>query len=197
MQAEQAPLRSRSAVTLAVALVVLLGAAGAAYLVRRHVLAEARSLNTGDYESWVGLGVDVGQVMTYGDIIMTNDGRRPIVIERAELLTNDAGAVVEEVRLLDVDAVPVGTLKGEALGYAVPVEANAIPGATMQPSQPDHRKHYQLIFVIRVSGAEATLFHSVRISYRIADRKFEKVAGYRLRLCTPKGVHCSADRRGN
>src|SRR5690348_10526600 len=74
------------------------------------------TLNLGQFESAVGLGVDVGQLMTYSDIIMTNDGHQPIVMQRAELLTKDTGAAVEAVRLLDADAVRPGSLIGETLG---------------------------------------------------------------------------------
>ncbi|WP_238009026.1 hypothetical protein KZZ52_20790 [Dactylosporangium sp. AC04546] len=187
----------RVLLTLAVAVAFIVTTTTTAYFIRRDAASHRNSLNTGVYESAVGLGVDVGQVMTYGDIIMTNDGRDPIVIQGAELLTNDAGAVVEDVRLLDVDAVPPGTLKGEAFGYEPPVEANGIPGATMLPSRPDHRKHYQLIFAVRVKSAGPTLFHSVRIRFTIEGKRYMKYAYYQLRICTPKGIDCHAPQRKN
>ena len=91
-------------------------------------------------------------------------------------------------------AVAPGTLKGEDFGYEPPAEAQEVSGATMLPSSSDHRKHYQLIFAVRVEGAGTTLFYSVRVGYTISGRKFAKVAQYELQICTPKGANCRAPR---
>lgn len=151
---------------------------------------EARSLNLGGDS--VGLGVDVGELMTYGDVIGRNEGNAPVVVEEAELLTHSAGVTIAEVRLLDTDAVPSGTLIGEAVGYNPPNAAVAIPGAVMEPSDEAHRKSYQFIFSIRVTDSAGAQFYALRVRYRIGIRHYETTAPYHLRLCVPRAAACAA-----
>jgi hypothetical protein len=189
MQVEQTPPQRRVVPALVVALVVLVGGAGAAYLVRRHALAEERSLNTGTYPSGTSFSADIGQIVTYGDIIMANEGTKPISIQSAELLTDGSGADVEDVRLLDPDDVPKGSLVGTAHGYDPPAAAKHLP-AVMEPTSPDRKKAYQLLYGIRVKTAAPGWFYSVRIRYKVGDNEYQQTAVYRLLLCTPKGIIC-------
>jgi hypothetical protein len=157
--------------------------------------SEGGPLNLGDYASSVGLGVNVGEYMTYGDVIMRNEGSQSIVVEEAELLTHDGGATVADVRLLDADAVPGGSLVGEAFGFNPPSAAVRIAGAAMEPSsegREGRKKSYQLLFSIRVKDSGKTLFDAVRVRYRIGDRKYVRTSPYQLQICTPRNVTCEA-----
>jgi hypothetical protein len=149
-------------------------------------------LNLGDYPSSVGLGVNVDEYMTYGDVIMRNDGSQSIVVEDAELLTHDGGATVADVRLLDADAVPSGSLVGETFGFNPPSAAVRIAGAAMEPSREGRKKYYQLIFSIRVQDSGGTQFYAVRVRYRIGDWKYVRTSSFYLHICTPRGVRCEA-----
>lgn len=156
-------------------------------LVRR---AEGGPLNLGTYPSSVGVGVDVGATMTYGDVVSRNEGTRAAVIEQAELLTHDSGATVAEVRVLDTDSVEGGTLIGEAQGYDPPSVAMRVPGAVMEPTLKEHQKAYQFIFSISVSNAGGAEFYGLRVRYRVGGREYVTTAPYQLRLCTPRSATC-------
>jgi hypothetical protein len=149
---------------------------------------EGGPLNLGTYTSTVSIEVDVGGTLTYGNAIIANDGNADIVIDEAELLTHDDGATVIEARVLAVNAVPNGSLIGEAFGPNFPDPAMPIPGATVEPSQGDPLNSYQLQFYIIVE--RPTLFEGIRVRYRVGDRTYVETASYRLKICTPRGPRC-------
>jgi hypothetical protein len=151
---------------------------------------EGGPLNLGTYPPSVGLGVNVGEDMTYGEVVMRNEGSQSIVVEDAELLTHDGGATVTDVRLLDADAVPGGSLVGVDFGFNPPGAAVRVAGAVMEPSHEARKKSYQLIFSIRVNDSGGTQFDAVRVWYRIGGRKYVTSSPFYLRLCTPRGVTC-------
>lgn len=189
MQDEQTPRRRRVGLALALTFIVLVGGAAVAYFVRDHALAGEHTLNTGDYPESVSFSADIGQIITWGSMIMVDEGTKPILIQSAELLTDGTGADVEEVRLLDPDDAPSGSIARTAWGFDPPAAAKRLP-ALMEPTRPERKKAFQLLFGIRVKTAAPGWFHSVRIRYKIGNDEYHQTALYRLLLCTPKGTMC-------
>ena len=113
----------------------------------------------------------------------------PISVRSVELLTDGTGADVEDIRLLDTDDAPTGSLVDTAWGFDPPAAAKRLP-VTMEPTRPDRMKSYQVIFGIRVRTAAPGWFHSVRIRFQVGDHTYQHIAKFRLRLCTPKLTNC-------
>lgn len=169
---------------------VLLAAAGLGLVLVAAALGPPADgpLELGDGGSGVGAGLDVGESLTYGSVTVRNGGSEPLVLDAVELRTDQAAAAtVVEVRVLDADAAPRGSLVAAAYDHPPPRAATEVAGAVLHPS-----RHYQLLFTVRLDAEGPTLFHEVRVRYRAGLRRYAETATHQLQLCHPHGVQCPA-----
>ena len=186
----QAPPLKRLSVYGAIVLVVALCII--AYLaLRPGSVKEGGPLSMGINGSGVGVPTDIGQAITYGEVIFSNEGTAPFSLVKAELLSKETGAVVDAVRVLDTSAVAPGTLIGTGNGFNPPTQATEVPNTVIQPAG-SAKKRYQLIFSVRQTAEGSTVFDGVRITYKFSGRTYARTGDFKLRVCAPKTVDCPA-----
>ena len=167
-------------VVMSVVYAVLVGAAWAAW--GRAASGGPLSDPGGAIES---ASVDVGGTVTFGDVILRNNGSGPIHLYKVELLVARPGAVVEQVKVLDVDAVHRVGLIGAGYGFDPPAEATDVKDAVLWPS-----RDYEVLVAVRMTRAGSARFGQMRITYRMGAHRYVRTGDAGFWLCTPRGAGC-------
>lgn len=139
-----------------------------------------------------GQPLEVGAPYTWGSVLLTNEGKKPAVVERVRLL-----GVTGSFELLAVHTRPVPDERGQGyiLGEDVfpseqyptkPLaEQNVVPVAKTRTPAGTPGEGLQIVFGLQVGAPGVARSRAAEVTYRVHDRRYREVYHDEIYLCAP------------
>lgn len=127
-----------------------------------------------DSDTTTGIHAEVGEVVTFGGIVLDNHGNRPAVLESIRIDPPlDPGMSLVEVKVAGKDR-GIGMV-GADRGFPPPgIRAEAfrpLPGSIVPPRQEDEEWGVEVLMGFRLNKPGQFGFHHALVDYRIGEKR--------------------------
>lgn len=175
-----------------IAALLALTAVGIAWFNRSDFERDPGVLVQAEVRSTSSLAADVGSLVTWGDIIVKNDGSQPVALDELAL---PAGKEAINVSVERVEVVDLSRWNGEGVALWLGDADDVVPVAVRAPFQgyvlpPGGEVNVLVLFKLQSPGDSQ--LSDVELRYRAGGERFRLRSSKQVRLCAPAGVACKA-----
>lgn len=138
--------------------------------------------------------VDVGQVVSFGHIMLSNYGKEPAVIERVRVV-----GATGPLELLGVQARPIPNPRGQFLNqYGFPPtgypgrplkEENVVPVASTLTEAGTPEERLQLVIGVRATTPGVARAQGVEVAYKVGKVRYQEIFLNEFYLCAPRAEY--------
>jgi hypothetical protein len=173
--------------------VLVLGLGGVAAIYRRSTGRSMHGADSGpvrtESDTTTGIVVDIGQVVTFGGIILENFSNRPAVLESIRIDPPlDPGMTLVDVQVAGKER-GIGMV-GTDLGFppsGMPPEAlRPLRGAVVPPRHEDDKWGVEVLMAFKLNRPGRFGFHHALIDYRIGDKRHRIRVDDGFVICGPR-----------
>jgi hypothetical protein len=182
--------------------VLVLGLGGVATIYRRATGTAMHGADSGpvrtDSDTTTGLVAEVGEVVTFGGIILENVSNHAAVLESIRIDPPlDPGMTLVDVKVAGKDRGigMVGTDRVFPPSGMPPEAVRPLPGAVVPPRQEDDKWGVEVLMAFKLNRPGRFGFHHALVDYRIGGKRHRIRVDDGFVMCGPHQAYESCDIR--